>query len=219
MKGLLIKDFQLLKRQGLALVVMLLCSVYFMINGKAEFGITYICAMGALLSMTTISYDEYEEGLQFLFTLPVRRSDYVWEKYLFAGISLCISLGISVIVGMVVAMNRSGKIIWSDLLGSSIGGITAGVVLVAIAAPVFLKCGAEKGRIVLAMVIVVVIACFMAGAELIDGTRFIQDLKQMFAWIDGLGTVGTFGIFVIVWIVIVGVSAVISMRVMKKREF
>lgn len=219
MKGLLIKDFRLLKGQGLGLLVMLLCSVFFMGTGREEFGITYICVMGSLLGMTSISYDEYEDGMQFLFTLPVTRKDYVWEKYLFSGILLCISLGISMTAGVIVGINRNGKVIWNDLLGSSAGGITAGVLLVAIAAPVFLKYGAEKGRVVLAMVIAVVIACVMAGAKLADGTIFIQNLKQMFAWIDGFGTVGTFGIFVIVWIVIVGVSAVVSMHVMKRREF
>ena len=188
-------------------------------TGREEFGITYICVMGSLLAMTSISYDEYEDGMQFLFTLPVTRRDYVWEKYLFAGILLCISLGISMTVGVIVGMSRNGKIIWNDLLGSVAGGITAGVLLVAIAAPVFLKYGAEKGRIVLAIVIAVVIACAMAGAKLVDGTKFIRNLKEVFEWLDGLGTVGTFGIFAIVWIVIIGVSAVISMRMMKRREF
>ena len=69
MKGLLIKDFRLLKGQVYFLLIVTGCVIVFMINGSEAFGVAYVCSMVALLSLTTVSYDEYENGSAFLFTL------------------------------------------------------------------------------------------------------------------------------------------------------
>ena len=82
MKGLLIKDFRLLKGQVYFLLIVTGCVIVFMINGSEAFGVAYVCSMVALLSLTTVSYDEYENGSAFLFTLPITKKDYVKEKYL-----------------------------------------------------------------------------------------------------------------------------------------
>ena len=68
MKGLLIKDFRLLKGQVYFLLIVTGCVIVFMINGSEAFGVAYVCSMVALLSLTTVSYDEYENGSAFLFT-------------------------------------------------------------------------------------------------------------------------------------------------------
>ena len=79
MKGLLIKDFRLLKGQVHFLLIVTVCVIVFMINGSEAFGVAYVCSMVALLSLTTVSYDEYENGSVFLFTLPITKKDYVKE--------------------------------------------------------------------------------------------------------------------------------------------
>ena len=79
MKGLLIKDFRLLKGQVYFLLIVTGCVIVFMINGNEAFGVAYVCSMVALLSLTTVSYDEYENGSAFLFTLPITKKDYVKE--------------------------------------------------------------------------------------------------------------------------------------------
>lgn len=70
MKGLLIKDFRLLKGQVYFLLIVTGCVIVFMINGSEAFGVAYVCSMVALLSLTTVSYDEYENGCAFY--LPYR---------------------------------------------------------------------------------------------------------------------------------------------------
>ncbi len=219
MKGLLIKDLCLLKVQNAAWLVMLGCVVFFMTTGREEFGISYLCAMGALLAGTTISYDEYENGMTFLFAMPVTRKGYVQEKYLFAGITLLTGLGISMVTCGIVSMVKTGSVVWGDLLGYSIGGITAGVVLLAVAVPAQLKYGVEKGRIVLAVIVAALIASGMAAVKFGNGTKAAGYLKKVFDWMDSIGTIGTFGMCMVLWLVIVLVSFLISVRVLKTREF
>lgn len=149
MKGLLIKDFRLLKGQVYFLLIVTGCVIVFMINGSEAFGVAYVCSMVALLSLTTVSYDEYENGCAFLFTLPITKKDYVKEKYLFAGILLLIGLIVSMIMWYITAVIKTGNIAWDDWMSCCIGGVTAGLMMVAVALPAQLKFGPERGRIAL----------------------------------------------------------------------
>lgn len=84
MKGLLIKDFNLFKKRGMFIIIIALG--YMALNlsaGNSVMGVALATIMIGVFSLTTITYDEYENGMAFLFTLPITRKDYVREKYVF----------------------------------------------------------------------------------------------------------------------------------------
>ena len=85
MKGLLIKDLRLMKNMGNSLAIILLVAVgmSFYISDMS-FIVIYMAIIGTSFTSSTISYDEFDNGNAFLFSLPVSRKDYVLEKYLFA---------------------------------------------------------------------------------------------------------------------------------------
>ena len=82
------KDVNLLKGQkqffGALFVMIILFTV---IQSDPTFSITYTTLMFAILTMTTMSYDDFENGLCYLLTLPVSRREYVTEKYVFGLLS------------------------------------------------------------------------------------------------------------------------------------
>jgi len=85
MKGLLIKDLKLIKRRGIfLLLVVAVYSIFQLGSGNSEMGVGFATLMVGAFSFTAITYDEYENGMPFLLTLPVKRKDYVREKYVFA---------------------------------------------------------------------------------------------------------------------------------------
>lgn len=99
MKGLLIKDFNLLKNRGVFLLVVVAAYAVFQLSTlNSETAVGFSTLMIAVFSLTTIVYDEYENGMPFLFTLPIRRIDYVREKYVF---SFLITTGAWLIMGTV----------------------------------------------------------------------------------------------------------------------
>ena len=110
-----------------------------------------------LLVLSTISYDEFDNGSAFLFTLPISRRGYVIEKYCFGMlleiISLAISLALAVCVG---AAMKSTEI--SDALFSAPFIFIAVVVLLAVAIPLQIKFGAEKGRIAMIVSVGITVA-------------------------------------------------------------
>ena len=85
MKGLLIKDYKLMLGQKSFLGMAALMSVlYLAIYKDPTFAVVFITVMCTMFTVSTLSYDEYENGMAYLFTLPISRNTYVLEKYVFA---------------------------------------------------------------------------------------------------------------------------------------
>ena len=107
MKGLLIKDIKLMKNQKTFFTVMTFVGFLFLITQETPyFVITYITTMFSMFTITTLTYDEFENGSAFLFSLPFSRRDYVKEKYLYGIITCALGLGIVTVATVVVSAIR-----------------------------------------------------------------------------------------------------------------
>lgn len=86
MKGLLIKDFQLSLLNIRMLVIICVVSIFITSSstGSASFVISYVTIIFFMFVLTSISYDEMDHSISFLFTLPISRKTYVREKYVFS---------------------------------------------------------------------------------------------------------------------------------------
>ena len=85
MKGLLIKDYKLMLGQKSFLgMAALMAVLYLAIYKDPTFAVVFITVMCTMFTISTLSYDEYENGMAYLFTLPISRNIYVLEKYAFA---------------------------------------------------------------------------------------------------------------------------------------
>ena len=86
MKGLLIKDLRLMAAQKKFFLSLVLVTVLLVIMAQdTSFIICYMSFIGAQFSLSTISYDEFDNGNAFLFSLPITRKGYVvvwlWASY------------------------------------------------------------------------------------------------------------------------------------------
>ncbi len=73
MKGLLIKDFRLMKTQIRMFLIFIAIAVAMAISADdTSFMIGFITFVFSLFTLSTISYDEFDNGNAFLFTLPIR---------------------------------------------------------------------------------------------------------------------------------------------------
>lgn len=150
MKGLLIKDLRILLCQKSSVAVFIGISILMLINGMdVSFCIGYAAMMMAILLLGTISYDEHENGMSFLLTLPVGRKEYVFSKYGFivGGVVLieCIML---LAVGIYEKVQPSG-LLMKEYVMMSLIMVAVAVMLIALMLPVNLKFGVEKSRFVL----------------------------------------------------------------------
>ena len=80
MKGLLIKDFKLMKMQKnfFLMMIAIVIAISFFQN-EISFPLGFLPFVISLFSLSTISYDEFDNGNAFLFSLPISRKDYVYN--------------------------------------------------------------------------------------------------------------------------------------------
>lgn len=154
MKGLFIKDYYLLLQQKTFFFILVCFAICTCISGDdAVFALSFIMFIFSLLAGNTISYDEYNHGYTFLFTLPVTRKTYVKEKYILSVLTSLCGWGMGCIIILLSAFLYGT----TDSLGSifSFGGYLLPVLLLlqCIHLPVQLKFGAEKGRTVFFLLI------------------------------------------------------------------
>ena len=84
MKGLLIKDFRLMKVQKSFFLLIAVIGVWgTLLSEDVTFAIGFLTFVMSLFSVSSISYDEFDNGNAFLFSLPITRTTYVVEKYCF----------------------------------------------------------------------------------------------------------------------------------------
>ncbi len=134
MKGLLVKDFLLMIKSKKVILFMLFIGIIGGIN-DISFATGYILMVLAILSLSTISYDEANHGLKTLFTLPVSKMDYVKEKYLF---SLIITgIGFVFLLTILGCFSKSGFMETLIILSTAL-------LLLALSLPFQLKEGNEK---------------------------------------------------------------------------
>lgn len=225
MSGLLVKDFRLMfqrKQFFLLLLVMMGC---LLLNNDYNFIFTYLTIFAAMLSISTLSYDEAENCYAFLMTMPVERKNYVREKYLFglfceilawtAGVAACAA---GVLLKLPAVKNFSYRSIMDTLLN-----IAVGLLILDITLPLQLKYGAEKGRLVAVVAAGAFFAVGVAIAKLTksilmpDGLRQAAEKLQMFFEKTGEGSLVAIGIGVV--LVLTCISMAISRRIMERKEF
>ena len=83
-KGLMVKDFQLMKSQmKLFFIVLIFWGVIMAGSLNMTFFVGYSALLCSFMLISTFSYDAFENGNAYLFTLPVSRRDYIFEKFVF----------------------------------------------------------------------------------------------------------------------------------------
>jgi ABC-2 type transport system permease protein len=201
MKGLLVKDFLLMIKSKKVILFMLFIGIVGGIN-DISFATGYILMVLAILSLSTISYDEANHGLKTLFTLPISKSDYVKEKYLFSLIITGIGFAL---VAILNCFSKSGFMETFIIVSTAL-------FLLAISLPFQLKEGNEKGRIVL---FVVVFGCTFLFAFLNQFIpKFFDSIESVLNTMDPtMFSVGLLIASIILYII----SMMISIRIYNKK--
>ena len=156
MKGLLLKDWYLtLRYQRTFLIIVAAFSIGGAISGAATsaFLAFYPCLMAGLMIPSLLAYDEREKWNVYTQILPITRAQYVTGKYLFG---LCIAVVMSMLTGIVMLIAREG------FSGLSLR-FTVCLTMQALMLPFIFRFGAEKGRVIYAVVAGFFAAAAVAG--------------------------------------------------------
>ena len=217
MKGLLIKDLLLLKNQQRFFLLILFMSVGMLLAGvNSLFVINYITLIITMFTLSSISYDEFDNGYAFLFTLPITRNQYAAEKYVFGfvtGGSACI---IVTVIALIMNFVRGGAGTL-ELLITALLYLFMSLLFMAVVVPVQLKFGTEKGRIVLIFIIGLI---FAAGFIVVKAAKTFQlDLSTVVAALTSFAAGPVIIVLLLISLAAVFGSYLISVNIMKKKQF
>ena len=83
MAGLFEKDIRLILRNKQMVIVVAFMAFMMSFSGSIDMVLPYMTIFGTIFSVSTISFDEVDNGYSYIMTLPVTYKDYVYEKYMF----------------------------------------------------------------------------------------------------------------------------------------
>ena len=218
MTGLLVKDFKLMATQkNFFLVILLIAIGMISFTEDVSFPLGFLTFVLSLFTLSTISYDEFDNGYAFLFTLPITRVGYVLEKYClgfllgFSSWLLATFLGL---IATVVKDTTSLTEIWQ--IAAMI--LPVMIIIQSLMIPFQLKFGGEKGRIaIIAAVGLLVVAgvVIVKGAKLFFNVDLIAQLNTL--PIVSIGTL--FLVALVIALLLLALSVRISISIMKKKQF
>ncbi|MFG6392786.1 MAG: ABC-2 transporter permease [Lachnospiraceae bacterium] len=216
MKGLLVKDFKLMKGQQSFFIIVVLVSILTAVVSSPSFVIAYLSFIGSAFTLSTLSYDEFDNGNAFLFSLPITRTEYILEKYGFA----LITGGAFWLAGIVIAIitqafkNPSAT---KDIIIDALAVLPVLFIILAVMFPFQLKFGGEKGRIA-------IIAA--AGAVAITGViifkiseMFNMDLSLIYSYLQKTDIKTLILAVIVVSVLILFISFKTSLVIIYKKEF
>lgn len=217
MRGLLVKDFRLLSNQKQFFLMVVVIACILTLTGQDIFFIISYCTMiGAFFAVSTISYDEFNNGYAFLFTMPVSRRGYAVEKYLFGllmgGIVWLVTTG----AGALYSWCKEPGMNLAEWLMTSVFVFLILETVLSVMLAVQLKFGAEKSRVASIIFMFLFLAILMLSKK---AGEVMNTPKWNLDWVYSIGMGGWLLIGIAVFALVGGVSLAISIRIVEKKQF
>lgn len=218
MKGLLIKDFFLTLANRRALIIIGIMSLFLAVAGNNEtFIISYVSMFSSFLLLYTMACDEMSHSNAYLLTLPITRREYVFEKYIYGFLTIVAGWGFGFIICVVKFTAERQSIDWASWMAECGIILAAAILVTAVIIPVQIKYGSEKGRLVIAVAILVVfVILIVAGDKLMEGIDvhimgIREFLREMPVNIIVLGAG-------IIWLLFILISFAASVKIMEDKQ-
>lgn len=217
MKGLLIKDMKLLLGQKRFYTIVLAIGFLFMFTNGPSMGISYTTTILAIFTLSTISYDEFDNGMSYLMVLPINKKTYVKEKYVFGGLLSIAAYVFSLIPAVLIIKIKPSGSDMMEVLATGMAAIVVSCLILALTIPLQIKFGADKGKIVI-MAGMGVLGFLIAGIGSI--IKFGEgDISKILIFLTGEGEkVLLLGMVLFTGIVSIA-SYFISVRFIEKKEY
>lgn len=220
MRAYLNKDFQFMQSEGIDCVILIMLAICVPVISMRgydglEFWQILTAFTGILATVHTVSSEKEENGLSFLFTLPVSRKEYVIEKYVFSALFTLKTAALAE-GGVIISMWLLKKE-WTDIAASLYTGVVS-VLLAFIFMSVVLPFVFNEIRSMISVLFILVF-CFGTLIFLIMLPERAVELLNAAEAALHIQKVSTLGTLAAAGVISIAVSCAVSIGIMKKREF
>ncbi len=209
MKGLLLKEFLMLKKGSTMLIIFF---ILFGINGLAGNATVFFLfpLFTDLLLYGHINYDEQSKWQQYSIAMPYGRKTIVSSKYIAMAIGAVVSTVLVVLLYSVTVAIGKAEFSLKSLIGYVILSLAVGIVYPTFFLPLAYKFNSEKGRTIMLFLNVAsgAIAVFLLSA--IDGTGILAKLSNYTDILPYISIAAVLVLFALSWL--------ISVKIYEKRD-
>ena len=216
MRGLLEKDFRLLKGQKNFFLLILVITVLLSLNSEDNFAVTYLTFIAGFLTISSFGYDDNGNCMPFLLTLPVSRTLYVKSKYLLGFLLTFMGWMAGMVISMITAFLHKAPPT-ADAVLFQLAWVFLWMIMLSFVLPMLFKFGAEKGRMATLAMMLVFMAIVFALSKLaeemgVDVDACLEALvgQRIAVLIAGMAAVT---------LIIVLISYSISEKIVQKKEY
>ena len=206
MKGLLLKDFYLIRRY---IKTYLLILVVYGALSIAQKNFAFISgvnvALFAIMPINTLSYDGACNWNSYALSAPSSRKAFALEKYVFALLLSLIGIAITLTVGTIIVLGSAGEVSWGEIFGAMIGQIAATILSTSLTLPAAFKYGPEKARYITILVFMIPFLGVMALSQM-------ELALPALPWM----TIGICGVLALLFVAAVSIR--FSVQICKKLE-
>lgn len=216
MTGLIWKDFLVLRKTLRAYVLVFF--FYAVLSLMGIFPVTGVCGcmmgMMMLLPLSTFTYDEQSKWDRCAMSLPFSRRTVVAARYLLILVIVLISAGFGFLICLLLSIQEPAAFV--ENLCAMMTALGAGLVLADVLFPLSYRLGPERAR-PYTIVIVLLIFFLIFGAYRLG---FLNAFSM--SWAEQLSpprVVGLFSLIPLTALVGLGVSYLVSCKIVEKKEF
>lgn len=221
-KGLLKKDlYNLATYKASLIIIILFCGIAIIGTDAITIAPTVICAIVGMISLSTFSYDEMSKSNRYILTLPTNKKELVREKYILAiGATILgglLGMVLTIIVANIMNYLRPENIInldYQSLIIATMGGIFAISFIQSVQIPSMYKWGAEKGRIQMFILVLVIVAILGGIYFFINKANINIDMEMVNNFMTKFGLL----ILIISTIIMYLISYKIAYKIYKNKE-
>ena len=209
MKGMMIKDFFMIKNNYKSLIIALVIYVFysFMFDMNMAFFLPF---MGLMICISTLNYDEYNNWHTYASSLPQGRVNVVKSKYYISIAVVAILFIFSILLSVLFSMMRP-NVEYDMSISYFMGEVVAIIFMMSVLFPILFKYGSEKGRLAMIIIGLSVYGIVLAVTKLIPTKPPVELLQFLDKY-----SIPIFGVLSIV--LLIG-SYAISKKVYLKKEF
>ncbi len=216
MKGLFIHDIKTLKSMRCYLAIIAIVSIVITVTNGFAFSVPYMTVFSAFAA---ISLFDNDKTMEYMFTLPVSRSIYAKEKYIFSIIFMFICSSVLCAIGVIVCLVTQGAMPNLDqVLSIEEVALLGGYTVIIYVIPIICKWGNENGRVIASLL---AMAGFFAIVSVINSLGE-EGIKWSLDFITGITNMPT-GALALIGALIIALLGLfsygISSRIIKNKEF
>ena len=210
MKGLIKYDLMQISsglKGGFFAVYILFMAVLNVFSDTGNMFSYIIILIGAMMGISAFSYEETYRWNRYTAALPVSTRQIVLARYLVVGIFILGGIAASLLLGAVSVIAGTMSLTLSEWMFEMVQWLLICILYQEIMLPIMYRFGAERGRIVMMLLFILLFAAVYALSTL---THLLEQLVVVYSATLALG---------VVIIILLPVSVAVSVGIRRKKEF